>query len=64
MEGGITILGYGKIALSILASSSILLITSNIVRFYHSLLSILVSPLLIFVIVVDSLSHVRLSATT
>ena len=48
----------------LLASSSILLVTSNIVCFYHSLLSILVSPFLIFVIVVDSLSHIRLSATT
>ena len=55
---------FGRRVTWLLASSSILLITSNIVRFYHSLLSILVSPLLIFVIVVDSLSHVRLSATT
>ena len=54
---------FGRKFTWLLASSSILLITSNIVLFYHSLLSIL-SRLLIFVIVVHSLSHVRLSVTT
>ena len=56
---------FGRKVPWLLASSSILLITSYIVLFYHSFLSVLVSPLLIVVVVVvHSLSHVGLSATT
>ena len=54
---------FGRKVPWILASSSILLITSYIVLFYHSFLSVLVSLLLI-VVVVHSLSHVELSDTT
>ena len=54
---------FGRKVPWILASSSILLITSYIVLFYHSFLSVLVSLLLI-VVVVHSLSHVELSETT
>ena len=54
---------FGRKVPWLLASSSILLITSYIVLFYHNFLSVLVSPLLI-VVVVHSLSHVGLSATT
>ena len=55
---------FGRKVPWLLASSSILLITSYIVLFYHNFLSVLVSPLLIVVVVVHSLSHVGLSATT
>ena len=55
---------FGRKIPWVLASSSILWITSYIVLFYHSFLSVLVSPLLIVVVVVHSLSHVELSETT